>query len=273
MGEAVARLPLVQLAWGMLAALAVGYMAKLAGALTGAGAVAAAAVGGAVLGAAGGIPTAALLGFFVSSSLLSRLGRSRKAGLAARFVKGGPRDAGQVLANGSVAAMLALAHAALPGPAWLAGIFGALAAANADTWGTEIGVLAGRRPRLITTGKSVEPGTSGAVTALGLLASLGGAGLIGLLAPLGLGWLAGLAVLAAGMAGSLIDSLLGATIQSGYYCAACQMHTERHPRHNCGNPTTPVKGLRWLGNDLVNFAATVVGALLAVIPWLAWAGG
>ncbi len=48
---------------------------------------------------------------------------------------------------------------------WLwAAYAGALAAANADTWGTEI--ASGKaKPRMITTGRTVESGTSGGVSA------------------------------------------------------------------------------------------------------------
>ncbi len=65
---------------------------------------------------------------------------------------------------------------------WLLGMAGALAAANADTWGTELGVLSLQRPRRIVGGQHVEPGTSGAVSSVGLLASVAGAALIGVLA-------------------------------------------------------------------------------------------
>jgi uncharacterized membrane protein len=144
---------------------------------------------------------------------------------------------------------------------------------NADTWATELGVLSKNLPRLITNGKAVERGTSGAVSLPGSLAALGGAALIGLTAglfslkaePLRL---AGAAILG-GLAGSFFDSLLGATVQAIYYCPACQKETERHPRHLCGTETSLRRGWRWLNNDVVNFACSLVGAGTAVgISWL-----
>jgi uncharacterized protein (TIGR00297 family) len=253
-----------QLGLAAILALAVSLLARLARALTDGGAAAAVLVGTAAFGVGGLIPAGALLTFFISSSLFSRLGRERKLPLAARFSKGDSRDAWQVLANGGVAALLSLTRGALLGPAWLAAAVGALAAANADTWATELGVLARRQPRLIISGKPVERGTSGAVTALGLGASLAGAGLVGVVAGwLGAGTAVALAATAGGVGGALIDSLLGATLQAGYFCSACGQETERHPRHSCGTPTRQVRGLRGLGNDQVNLLSTAAGALLA----------
>ena len=54
------------------------------------------------------------------------------------------------------------------------------AAANADTWSSELGILSKSPPFLITTFKAVPPGTNGAVSILGLLAAIGGGATIGL---------------------------------------------------------------------------------------------
>jgi uncharacterized membrane protein len=87
---------------------------------------------------------------------------------------------------------------------------GAMAAVNADTWATELGIFNPLPPRLITTGKTVERGTSGGVTPLGYLAALGGSALIGLLAQFR-GTLAPIIAVAITwrIGGSTIDSLQG----------------------------------------------------------------
>ena len=60
---------------------------------------------------------------------------------------------------------------------WL-GFAAALAAVNADTWGTELGVLNPHPPRMITDlRKVVEKGTSGGISLIGTLAALAGSGL------------------------------------------------------------------------------------------------
>jgi uncharacterized membrane protein len=143
-----------------------------------------------------------------------------------------------------------------------------MAAVNADTWATELGVFNPSPPRLMTTGKTVERGTSGGVTLLGYVAALGGAALIGALAALLGGGVrsaptTALAITLAGLAGSTFDSLLGATVQAIYFCPQCQKETERYPLHGCGARTTPQRGWRWLDNDWVNFTCSLVGALAA----------
>ncbi len=215
------------------------------------GTLAALLVGAAVLAGTGWRGLLLLFVFFVSSSLLTP--------------RGGRRAPVQVAANGGVAALaalLCLVHAGFA-PAFA----GALAAAAADTWSTEIGGRSSPRPRLITTGARVPAGTSGAVTLLGTLGGAGGAALIGAAAavlgivPRGAGpWIA-----VAGVAGGLVDSLLGATVQARYRCAACGAAGERAV-HACGGTGLLVGGRTWITNDTVNLLATLAGAAAASVP-------
>ena len=64
------------------------------------------------------------------------------------------------------------------------------------------------------------------------------------------------------MAGSLFDSLLGATTQAIYHCPTCRKETER-TLHSCGASTRLVRGWRWLNNDMVNLISSLVGAAIA----------
>ena len=268
-----------QLLIGLTLGILIGWLAWRAGALSSSGAWAAALTGGLIFGL-GGLPWAVLLlTFFISSSALSRLFARRKASLSEKFSKGSRRDWGQVLANGGLGASLAVIYALWPAQPWPWVAFaGAMAAVNADTWATELGVLNPTPPRLITNGKPVERGTSGAISLLGSLAALAGAGLVALFAavfsiPSSAPAQEILAMITAallgGLSGAFFDSFLGATVQAIYYCPACQKETERHPRHLCGAETTQARGWGWLDNDWVNFAASLVGALVAVALWMA----
>jgi uncharacterized membrane protein len=186
--------------------------------------------------------------------------------------KGGERDAWQVLANGGVAA----ACLAIAGARGTAGFLGALATAGADTWATELGLLARRAPRLITTLQPVPPGTSGGVTPEGTLASLGGALTVGLaweivdrLRSLHDGGAkrpstripAVFLTAVVGTIGCLVDSLLGASVQATYWCPACQEPTETPVHRRCGRRTVLMRGWWWMTNDAVNALATTTGAL------------
>jgi uncharacterized protein (TIGR00297 family) len=256
---------IVGLALGIGAAV-VGY---LIGGLTPAGAVAAAGVGTVTMGGGGLAPALLLLLFFFSSSALSRLGNERKARAQTFFSKQARRDEAQVLANGAMAAGFSLLYGLTGAWVWFAGLSGALAAVTADTWATELGVLSSERPRLITTCEPVEAGTSGGVSLLGTAAAAGGALLLGLAAAaLGGNWRVLPAAACGGLVGAFVDSLLGATVQASYLCPACNKPTERHPRHTCGAPTVQTRGWSWMNNDPVNFAASLVGALVAMSVWL-----
>lgn len=259
---------------GFILSAVISYLAWRLRSLNTGGAWMAFVTGGLVFGL-GGIPWAAvLLAFFISSSALSKLLTRRKAELDEKYAKGSQRDWGQVLANGGLGAALVVAQWLFPGESWQWIAFvGAMAAVTADTWATEVGVFNPGLPRLITNGRRVERGASGAVSLLGYGAILLGGAFIGATAilfsaPEGL-TLIGVAALA-GLIGSTIDSLLGATFQAIYYCPTCKKETERHPRHVCGSPTHLHRGWRWLNNDLVNFICSLAGAGTALIVgiWL-----
>jgi uncharacterized membrane protein len=203
---------------------------------------------------------------------------------------------GQALANGGGAAIFAIAFGlSVPDvvfwiqgtiPAIVAGMVGALATVTADTWATELGVLSKRKPRLITTLKQVEPGTSGGISAVGLAAALAGSIFVtvvffllfiqeigatdrfgparllgGLLRPFAYGyWLLGMII--GGVTGSLFDSFLGATVQTMYFSPTRNKETEKQFEHD-GSPNKPIRGWRWLNNDWVNFIASLFGAIVA----------
>src|SRR5688500_8098628 len=168
----------------LLAAL-VGYAGYRLRALSSRGAIAACLVGGTIFAFGGLAWATVLIAFFASSSLLSffKASDTSKIEASETFEKGSRRDAAQVLANGGVAAILAALSIPFGGstlPYLFAGFVGALAAATADTLATEIGVLSKARPRMLTTGRKVDAGTSGAVTLTGIGAAFAGALFLGL---------------------------------------------------------------------------------------------
>ncbi len=262
----------MQILIGFIAGALIAFLAWKAGSLSTSGAFAAAISGGLIFGI-GGIPWAALLlTFFITSSALSKAFESRKSTLGEKFAKGSQRDWAQVLANDGLGTLITLIFILSGAESWTwIAYAGAMATVNADTWATELGILNPKPPRLITNGQIVEAGTSGGISLLGTLATLGGAALIGLVgAAFSLGadaWTLLLAATLGGVSGSLFDSLLGATVQAIYHCPSCHKETERYPTHSCGTQTAIIRGWGWLNNDLVNFLASAVGAGIAIVLW------
>lgn len=269
---------------GLVLSALMGGLGYFRQALTTSGVVGAILVGTLIFGLGGWVWGLLLITFFLSSSWLSHYRRRDKEGVSEKFAKGSRRDLGQALANGGLGAILAIVYARYPEPLLLAAFVGVMATVNADTWATELGVLSRVPPRLITTGAVVAPGTSGGVSRLGIWASVAGALLIGTVATAlmqvvslltGSGWSLRaisytLLAVAGGLAGSLLDSLLGATVQGIYYCERCSQETES-PTHRCGQAARLLRGWAWLNNDVVNFVASLVGGFVAAsLAWLLW---
>ncbi len=262
----------MQILYGFILAIMVAYIAYRAHSLDKSGAFAATSVGTIIFGLGGWQWAILLLTFFITSSGLSRAFQKRKQGLSEKFSKGHERDAGQVFGNGGLATLFAALHGFYPESIipWL-GFAASLAAVNADTWATELGVLNPTPPRMITDlRKRVEKGTSGGISLWGTFASLLGSSIIALLAVLlspidAVNTNYFLLITAAGLAGSLFDSFLGATVQAMYYCPTDNKETEKHPLHTCGTKTVHIRGWEWLNNDWVNFACGAFGAIVALL--------
>ena len=200
--------------------------------LTRDGAAAAVLVGSLTFGFGGWKHATLLAIFFISSSVLTRWKREWKGEPGHRTA----RTAAQVFANGGVAAALAVAGSQSQSGVVAAGFTAALAAATADTWATEVGLLSSAPPRMITTWRAVAPGVSGGVTWLGTGAAITGAALIS-----GGAWLLdvqGWIPWVTGVGAMLLDSLLGATVEGR---------------------------LRGMTNDTVNLLATCAAAVVAAL--------
>lgn len=225
----------------------------------------AAAVVGTLSIAAGWSWGVLLLAFFASASGLSKVGEKRKSDLTRSIVeKGGRRDAVQVLANGGLYASAAFGQILFPSRVWFAIGAGALAAAAADTWATEVGTLASGQPISVVSWKRVPAGTSGGVTFLGTAAAIAGALFIAAGAALANWPVSFTAIAVGGLAGALTDSILGGTLQARQWCDLCSQSTERLV-HSCGTTTRPASGIAGFDNDSVNTVCSAVGGLAALI--------
>lgn len=229
---------------GLVVALAVagamGYLAWLLGT---------ASVNGMLTGVLMGLVTivlgglgwfVALIAFFAVGGLASKYRYEEKRELGVAEGNEGARGTRNVLANATVAVLAVVGFAASPQLAASASVFvlafaGSLATAMSDTLSSELGVLYGK-PRIVTTFQSVDPGTDGGVTVEGTLAGVAGAALVALvaLALLGVSLVGVGLIVLGGVVGMTVDSILGATIEG-----------------------------RVVGNQSVNFLATLAGAVVA----------
>ena len=183
----------------------------------------------------------------------------------------GVADFYQVWANGLVPAIFVIISLFNSDPIIFFSYCAAVAAATADTWGTEIGVFSKKPPRLITTFKQVAPGTSGAISIYGIIAAFSGSlfiALIGYYSNISYDYskhsvYAVILVIVSGFLGSIVDSILGATIQSQYKCTVCHKITEKNM--HCNIETDLVHGSIWMNNDLVNLISISFSGILVYI--------
>ena len=204
--------------------------------------------------------------FFVLSSIISKVGRSRKSQASLMAEKHDVRDIYQVYANAGIGLISSVLFHFTQNDLFYITYLASLAAAAADTWATEFGTLIGKHPRKITTFQKCLPGESGGITFPGTIAAILGAasiGLSGFFMPGNIGTNALILVIAAGFVGSLMDSLVGATLQAQYKCPNCEKITEKR-LHCDGISTNLHKGIQWINNDLVNLICTLSGGLVVI---------
>jgi uncharacterized protein (TIGR00297 family) len=244
------------------ATVMLGYRLKL---LTFSGSIAAFLVGFLVV-VGFGMKGLILLGiFFASSSLWSKVKNKNKRQADDLVVKGARRDSHQVFANGGLAALASTFYYFSGDNVWIIVFSICIAAANSDTWASEIGSMSKGKPYFIKNLKKVERGTSGAVSMLGTFSSIGGALLIAVISCylFKLTFFDFYLILILGFLGNVIDTLIGAFIQAGYRCSKCGILTEK--RLHCGYETKLMKGYSLLNNDTVNFISGLIPFLLGLL--------
>ncbi|QNI94611.1 hypothetical protein SynA15127_01533 [Synechococcus sp. A15-127] len=210
--------------------------------LTRAGWIHAGALGTILLGSLGWQGWLAVVLYLALGSAVTKLGFRDKQRRGLAEARGGSRGPENVWGSAATGAALALLIGAglEPRSVLLVGFAASFAAKLADTFGSEIGKRWGRTTVLITSFRRVPPGTEGAISLEGTLASAFGSLLMGVLMlalQLIPSWpLTGLVVLI-GLVATLAESLFGALVQDRY---------------------------DWMSNELVNALQTSLAAVLAI---------
>ncbi len=206
-----------------------------------------------------------IITFFITSSILTKLVKGRSV------VKSGEaRDSIQVLANGGLPALFVILNYLVGWNYWYVLYIVSLAVVNSDTWSTEIGTLSKFMPRSIINFKELPKGSSGAVSICGSLGGFAGSFLIAIFLLI-YGFNVKLFIIAglAGFLGNIIDSFLGATVEVQYFCKRCGgiFDIDTH----CGEKLEYLRGIKWFGNNMVNFTASLLGSIIAALIF--WIGG
>jgi uncharacterized membrane protein len=152
------------------------------------------------------------------------------------------------------------------------------ACATGDTWASEVGVLAQSPPRLITSFflRQVPPGTNGGMSMLGTTASISGGIFIGSVfyllsfvtidspssrSQFPMVILGGLC----GLLGSLLDSLLGATVQASYFSKERKCIVKRSDKDfKSDKSIIKISGIDLLSNEEVNLVSIVLTMLFSL---------
>lgn len=209
----------------------------------------------------------ALILFFILGSAVSRAGKQKKSAATALHEREGARSVVQVLANGLPSLIFAVLYTAAGAESYLLAALACFASTTADTFASEIGMLSKQQPISILTLKPIQRGLSGGVTLLGLFGAALGSGILSLLALPRFGALGLAAVLLTGFISAMLDSVLGAAFQAKY----------RLPDSGGGQLTERksfqaaqlrlASGLRWVNNDVVNFASVLICGFLPALIW------
>lgn len=161
-----------------------------------------------------------VLAFFIIGSLFTKFKYAKKKEMGVAEKKSGRRGYKNAFANVGVAILSCIFFTLTNNPICAVIFTGSIATATADTLASEIGMVLGKNPRMITNLKPCPPGMNGGITAAGELACIGGSFIISLLAfLLGIITLEGsIAALIAGFIGTNIDSLIGSLVENKGYC-------------------------------------------------------
>jgi len=181
-----------------------------------------------------------LASFFILAVWASSWKKALKEEYKLEEANNGTRNAGQVFANGGVAALSGIAGYLWPDyqNVFVLMLASSLSSATADTISSEMGNVYGNKFFNILSFKPDRRGLDGVVSIEGTLFGIAASAIVSIAFSFFYGWgILSVIIVAAGTVGNLTDSVLGAALER------CQK----------------------LNNDMVNFLNTLVGALTSFL--------
>ena len=205
----------------------------------------------------GGLTSFIILVVVFLGSIITKLFHKNK--------KSNKRKLIQIISNVGIGALSLIIYKFTTNDLYLLIYASVMAESLADTLASDIGVLSKSEPINILTFKKGERGLSGNISFLGLTSALIGSLLIGTIYYIGMdkSVISFIIIILSGFLGSLIDSILGASIQVKYKCTKCKKITER--KEHCGKKTNYYKGIKWIDNNLVNLLSNAIVFIILLI--------
>ena len=205
----------------------------------------------------GGLTSFIILVVVFLGSIITKLFHKNK--------KSNKRKLIQIISNVGIGALSLIIYKFTSNDLYLLIYASVMAESLADTLASDIGVLSKSEPINILTFKKGERGLSGNISFLGLTSALIGSLLIGTIYYIGMdkSITSFIIIILSGFLGSLIDSILGASIQVKYKCTKCKKITER--KEHCGKKTNYYKGIKWIDNNLVNLLSNAIVFIILLI--------
>lgn len=255
---------------GMIFSSSIGIIAFYKKSLTKSGMLGAIILGTVIYATMGFFGASTMILFFITSSFMSHFKKKKKSKVEKQFDKTGNRDIYQVFANGGIGLLYSILYFVSGDMIYMLLFIVSFAAANADTWSTELGILDSGQPISLRTFKRVPKGTSGAVSVIGSFSGFLGSFVVSIYSIILLnifyGYSLGIGIIIllsfSGYMGTFIDSILGAYIQ-GIYITENNTETERKSINGISNKLS--RGIEVINNDLVNIISITSASIIPLL--------
>lgn len=200
---------------------------------------------------------------FISTIITSRF--KHKNDVSNIVEKAKTKDIIQILANLFLPTLSIIFYGVFKNHLFLLCFICTIGESLSDSLASEIGILSKKNPINILTLKRVERGLSGGLSFLGTFASICGSFIVALFSYYFYNITLKHAILIIGIifTGTIIDSVLGATIQSKYKCLKCNFITEKTT--HCNYEAKLISGFKFINNDGVNFLTNLTTLIITII--------